>query len=97
MHRGKTKNGSLRRRAYPVNRLLVEEKDKRKGWTRIAQDWDGPVCRSAFSLTIWCSTAVAASPQNHSTLGFFSFCEAFTYDLRAGCRQAGVISWYHNQ
>ena len=84
-----TKNRSLRRRADSVNRLLVEEKDKRKGWTRKAQHWDGPVCRSAFSLTVWCSTAVAASPQNHSTL---VFCDTFTYDLRAGWRQAGVIS-----
>ena len=70
VHSGKTKNGSLRRRVYSVNRLLVGKKDKRKGWTRMAQDWDGPVCRSAFSLTVWCSTAVAGSRQEHCTSGF---------------------------
>ena len=33
-----------------VNRLLVEEKDKTKGWTRMAEDWDRPVCSSVNRL-----------------------------------------------
>ena len=33
MHRGKA--------SVLGEQLLVEEKDKRKGWTRMAQDWEG--------------------------------------------------------
>ena len=51
------KTGSLKLRTLyavcsSVNRLLVEEKDRTKGWTKMAEDWDRPVCSSVNRLLV---------------------------------------------